>query len=158
MNQKLIAIVGIIFAVVFVAIMALMFFQVIDFGNETAMDLQAIEQSITDADLEPYNNTIVSGDTVISTINKMKELRDGSKLGYIVKSGATSDQYGYYSLVVGNSENSDDYYEVTSASPNTSYKDITNSSKGNFINKRYKANIAINKNGVVLGIVFTAQP
>lgn len=157
MNQKLIAIVGIIFAVVFVAIMALMFFQVIDFGNETAMDLQAIEQSITDADLEPYNNTVVSGDTVISTINKMKELRDGSKLGYIVKSGATNNQYGYYDITNGSLDSSTGFYNVNSASPNASYISIDNSLKGNFINKRYKANIAINKNGVVLGIVFTAQ-
>lgn len=166
MNTKIITIAGIAFALVFVIIMALIFNNVLDFGNSANADITNIKESIASADLEQYNNKIVSGDTVASTINKMKETKDGLKMSYIVcKSPSESTSasnwmvFGQSAVMAGTSNplkhadgTNDTNLSLTSAGDR--YVTYVTSSKTISPVKEYKANILLSGNDVVVGIKF----
>ena len=163
MSKKIIEISLIVFAMVFIVIMVTIFGGVLDIGNQNINSLTDIQNLIVEADLEGYNDTIVSGDTVISTINKLKETKNGFKLSYAVCSGAASSSgnwryYGYGGLEYSSSVGaSGDYIGVGESS--TEYKSYKTSLKpgdSGYISpvQEYRCRVVVNINGVVSGIAF----
>lgn len=138
MGDKLVTIAKIMFALVFIIVLAEIFTQVITFGNRSNRQLQAIENNVIEAELAPYDDTIVSGDVVIATINKLQISRNGTKMEYTVD----SVNYGY-----------------TSSSDYVTYDTSKDASDANFISPvaNYHAELNRNANGVVIGVDFTSS-
>ena len=89
MNKKMITIAEIMFAIMFIVLMATLFNTVTRFGNQANNMILNIQQSIEDSDLKAYDNAIISGDAVRSLINGMKETRNGTKMSYMVDISGT---------------------------------------------------------------------
>jgi len=161
MGKKMIVIAEIAFAIVFIILMATIFKTVTSVGNNANSQLENIQRSIEEAELQSYDKTIVSGDTIISTINKMRETDTGLRLSYNID----GKPYGYGML---NSSGSDAYNssgEVVSgvkvASAESSYKRYDTSLRPgdtDFISPvaEYNSNVICNSNGTVIGVYFTA--
>ena len=177
MNKKIITIVSIVLALVFIGIL-LGLFAVVDIIGETSINqAEGINKNILNSELEPYNNTLVSGDTVIATINKLKELSDGTKMSYLVctnktyatVTGGTSywKKYGVQGLSKNTSaitsntkvKVSGAYSTITSISASstdaTSYVTYTGTSDV-VVTANYRSNIVYYNNRPV-GIIFVKQ-
>lgn len=164
MGKKIITIAEIIFAIVFIIIMALLFNTVTNFGDSANESLTNIKQSIEDADIASYNNTTVSGDTVVSTINKLKTTKNGVKLSYYVDLDTLADNsFGYCTIKSGNGakvldSDGKELSGYTYSSAETTY--VTYKGKaGNtseFISpvENYTSKLAFNENGVLIGMIF----
>jgi hypothetical protein len=90
MNAKIMTIASVVFALVFVILMAIVFRQVATYTKASASDINDLNIADAEAELVTYNNTIVSGDTVMSTINKLKELKSGVKMSYLVYTNSST--------------------------------------------------------------------
>ncbi len=163
MGKKMITIAEIAFAVVFIIIMATIFRTVTNFGNNANNSLQSISKAIEDADIATYNGTTVSGDTVVSTINKLQATKNGVKMSYYVKSSDVKDSYGYEVINSGSGSpnildaGGDKISGYYSKSANSDYKDYSAKvGETGFISpvENYKSNLAFNENGVLVGIIF----
>lgn len=163
MNKKIIEIAGMSFALVFIVLMALIFGNVIDFGNRANDSIMDLKQAVVDADIEQYNGSIVSGDTVISTINKLKETKNGIKMSYAVCSGSESSSsawsyYGFKVLKYDSSVGSSGGYIGTTAASDsyTSYKTSLKPGNSGYISpvQEYTSKVVVNDNGVLVGIKF----
>lgn len=163
MNKKILEIAGISFALVFIILMAFIFGNVVDFGNKANSNITDLKEAVIAADIEQYNDSVVSGDTVISTINKLKETKNGIKMSYAVCDGSEGSSsawkyYGYkvlkYDSSVGTSGG---YIGTTAASDSyTSYKTSLKPGNTGYISpvQEYKSQIVLNENGVLVGIKF----
>lgn len=164
MDKKILSIAGIVFALVFIVLMSMIFMNVINFGEVANNSIERIAQVTEEANLEQYNETVVSGDTVIATINKVKETRNGIKMSYAVCNGAANSasnwtKYGYCKLDYSAEAGAGNQY-TTIGTGVTEYKtyDLTlTSSDGNgYISpvQEYTSHIITSTNGMLVGIVF----
>lgn len=163
MGNKIVVIASIIFSLVFAIFLLSVFGNVMKFGDTANRNIQTIQQNIESADLETYNDKIVSGDTVISTINKMKSTKNGYKLSYGVCSGSAGtssnwDFYGYKGLEFSSSAGASSYY-ITTKEPQVDYVSYKTSLKpgdSGYISPvdEFNTHIITNENGVIMGIVF----
>lgn len=164
MNKKLITIAEIVFAIAFIILMAKIFGTVNGFGNTVNNQLVNIQLAIDESDMISYDNSVVSGDSVRSMINNMKETKNGIKLSYLVANEISHDSYGYGGLVTeaGNTaiDSNGDVIEnlgVGNLSSNYSKYDIsTQVSKETFINPvdKYESHLVFNQNGALIGVIF----
>ena len=110
MGDRIQKIAGIIFALTFVAIMALMNKQVLQFGSDVNRQVHNSSTVSVDYELEPFNGTTGSADKGISAINNRNSLTsntlsievqysDGSTLA--VYDASTSEKYDHSAGVVG---------------------------------------------------------
>lgn len=166
MDHKIVTIAGIVFSMVFIMIMASIFFVAQDYGESTHNEMLNTKQRAVAAELESYNERIVSGDTVISTINKMKETTDGLKLSYGVCVTSPSEEgnwqwYGYGGLKYSSESGASGYYTGTQSTV-TSYKLYDTTIKpgtDGYVSptKEFKAHLISNTNGIIVGIVFIGE-
>ena len=170
MDKKIIVTAEIAFAMAFIVVMALIMSTVSGFGTSTNKRLTNMRETAQMAEFAPYNEGIVSGDTVISTINKLKETPNGTKMSYGVCHGgnmATSSNWKFYGIkrfvyasgqsalytannaVVSN-------LKIGSAQAYTTYDVSTAVGAAGYISpaKEYRASILHNKNGNMMGIIF----
>lgn len=132
MGDRIQKIAGIIFALAFVGILAMMNQQVMLFGSDVNQQVHNTSTVSVDYELEPFNGTVVSGDTVISAIKNRNSLTSSN-----------------LSIQVENDEGVITYSDE--AGDETSYD------KSRFeivITDKYTAELAANANGVVTQIVF----
>lgn len=169
MNIKIITVTEIALTMVFIVALVLIFSTVMRYTKESDTRLQNIEQIAIEAELQSYDNTVVSGDTVISTINKLKEAKNGIKMSYLVVDGSSTTRYGYQQLKglyketettsTGTIEH--EYADTEPLDPTQSYAKYTltahDSASAEFISPvaEYKSKLALTKNGALAGIVFT---
>lgn len=163
MSKKIIEVSLIVFAMVFIVLMVTIFSNVINIGNININSLNNMKELIADADLDVYDGTIVSGDTVISTINKLKETKNGFKLSYAVCDGVTSNSgnwryYGYSGLKYdSNVGSSGDYIGVVDSNIDyISYKTSLKPGDNGYISpvQEYRCRVILNGNGVISGVAF----
>ena len=166
MDKKIITIVEIVFAMVFVMIMALLFKTVTDNTNKQTKLMENLQESITNTELQSYDGTRVSGDTVRSVINKMESTENGIRMSYYVVQNGGSYKYGYKHITdVGAGTGA--LYDSNGASINASfdatnykyetYNLTTQPSSSEFISPvvTYESKIVFNVNGAIIGIMFT---
>lgn len=134
MGDRIQKIAGIIFALTFVAILALMNQQVLHFGSDVNRQVHNSSTVSVDYELEPFNGTFVSGDTVVSAINNRNSLSSSSLSVLVIDSGGGEMLYD---------ANTPDKYDQSSGNVELSSK--------------YKAELATNANGVVHQILFTEE-
>ena len=175
LNKKLITIAEIIFALVFIVMLAVLFTSVMNFSKDTNTKIEGLQKQIADAELESYNGgkndnnkMVVSGATVQSTINKLKTTNNGLKLSYIVKIGTSYTQYGHSYISSGSGSGNSalinglgESVGVKLGTYNDTYKTYGNLKPGatGFISpvKEFKSQLLFNKNGVLVGIYFEQQ-
>lgn len=165
MNKKIITIAEIAFALIFIILMSLIFSNVLGFGNGANANLAKIKEYAAEASLTPYDNTIVSGDTVVSTINKMKETDDGLKLSYIVETRSGWNTYGHKSITHGTGAGTvfgsdgkvvNNMTIQTSSNSYSTYRITMRPGDEEYISpvSEYEAKLLFNTNGVLLGVLF----
>ena len=115
MDRKIVTIAEIGFALVFVMILSFIFYNIYGYSNDLNLDVETMQEVVNEADLAPYDNKTVSGDTVMSTINKMKEAKGGLSMSYGVCNGSTATAsnwqfYGYGALKYASGEGNPAYY------------------------------------------------
>lgn len=132
MGDRIQKIAGIIFALTFVAILALMNQQVLHFGSDVNRQVHNSSTVSVDYELEPFNGTTVSADTVISAINNRNSLTSNS-LSIMVKDSSGNEIAEY------------------EATTNEKYDQSTGAVDAT---KRYTAELVTNANAVVYQISF----
>lgn len=134
MDKKIITIFGIICALVFVGLLIIMFTSIFNTGQSMGEEMALTAEMIKDAQLEPYNGTQVTGDTVISLIKKSEYVVSGGKKLLIEVDGV---EYGWQpdGTYIGYSKND--------ATINTI--------------ETYDAKIITNQNGVIIGVKFISS-
>jgi hypothetical protein len=168
MDRKIMTIVSIVFALVFVLMLAMLFNIVSSTGNEATDTFGSTRDSIVYNEVKQFDDTEVSGATVISTINNLTENKSGTKMRYLVVNNESSSTnkcikvYGY----IGSSPVTCDTVakgkeEIKGNTPNSEYAlyKVTDKTSGDFINSssRYKSELVKSDNDVVLGIMFTRK-
>lgn len=175
MNQKIITIAGILFAVIFIVALALVFKNVMRFTDTANKQLTHIQELVESADLSAYDRKVVSGDSVVSAINKFREASNGTKMSYVVIDADNENQYyGMHkfkditavkkdpSSVEENMQNIDYYKPVKLDDSNDDYTTyypydttIKLGTKGS-INPvtEYESYILMTENDVIIGVVF----
>lgn len=142
MNKKIITIAGIVFALIFVVLLAVMMGTITTKANSANSKLVDTLEMTDNTSLSIYDGKIVKGESVISAIQNVKSIGGGMKLQINVKTKGTdkTESYGY----VGGSETI------------TEYK-ITNPEDPKYINSsaNFQSELAKNSNDVVTGINFT---
>lgn len=169
MNKKMITIAEVLFAIIFIVLMATIFNTVSRFGNQANNMILNIQQSIEDSDLKAYDNAIISGDAVRSLVNGMKETRNGTKMSYIVDISGTKNEYGYKAVTtdstVANAAYDSTAQEISgiyikdSEASYASYDTSTEITAADFINPvdQYETKLIFNANGVAIGIQLTKK-
>lgn len=165
MSKKILTIVSIVMALVFVLILAMMFDLISTEGNNSVNNFSETHNTIISNELKAYDNKIVTGAIVKNTIDTFKETNDGLPMRYAVCNSTTLTTsanwtfYGYGGLAFSSSASG--YVQVNT--PGTSYSTYSSKNYGvtntSFIsdNSRYKASIIKTSNGVVTGIKFLLQ-
>ena len=162
-------------ALAFVILMVFMFNGTLGIGRDANNRVSAIKDAVVNAELEKYNGKIVSGDTVISTINKLQTSSDGVKMTYgVCKSttvGTTSNWefFGVQAFKAKSGTTAKEYFDGSNtahgyltASTKQAYKKYdlskTVGSTG-YISpvKEYTSKLVFNQNGVLIGIVFIVK-
>ena len=171
MDRKIVTIAEIGFALVFVMILSFIFYNIYGYSNDLNLDVETMQEVVNEADLAPYDNKTVSGDAVMSTINKMKEAKGGLSMSYGVCNGSTATAsnwqfYGYGALKYASGEGNPAYYadgdeadNVYVTSPSSSYTTHDTSLLPNetgYISPvdTYTSQLVFNQNGVLVGMVF----
>ena len=146
MNQKIIDIAKIVFALIFVVLLAVMMGTISSKGNAANTQLVDTLEMTSNQNLDRYaNGAEVSGEAVVYAINNVDNIGGNTKMCITVKTKANLDpgvQYGYVS-------------DGASAKRYT----ITDTSDNNYINTsaRFTCKQDINGNGVITGLTFTQQ-
>ena len=153
MNQKILMIAGIVFALVFIIAIAGILSGVINFSENMNRGISHLNEQIMESEFEIYNNTTVSGDRVVAAINRLKETKSGLKMSYAVYTTSGWQYYGHQGFSVNAG---DDTVSFGSSVAYRSYNTGTQVTDAGFISpaKEYKSTIVMNKNGVVVGIAF----
>lgn len=80
MGDKIKIIAGILFALAFISLMGVILSQVNRYGENTAQGISLNSHNSVLSELAPYNEQLVSGDTVIQFINNHTLLSSGQKM------------------------------------------------------------------------------
>lgn len=159
----MITIAGIIFSLVFICIMASIFFVVNNQGSGIQNDLLNTKENMVSAEFEAYNEKTVSGDTVISTINKFKQTNTGLKMSYGVCTGSVSSSgnwkyYGHLGIGFSSSAGASKWYSQAKATSDkyTLYNTTLKPGASGYISptQEFKAHLVKSANDVVVGVVF----
>lgn len=164
MNQKVITIALIVFALIFIVLLAVMMGTVTEktnTANAQLVDTLAITEG---TDVTQLDDQEVKGNYVISTINNGKSSGSKAKMGYLVKTNSNTDyvSYGYATASGGSSvdiASGAGSTGLTSISLGTDYSlyNVSDSSNDNYINETdmFKLNVLKNANDVIVGVAFT---
>lgn len=137
MDQKILTIFGIVCSLVFIGLLVFMFSGIFSTGRGMGEEMALTSQMIKDAQLEPYNGTQVTGDTIISLIKKSEYVPTGGKK--LLIEVETEDELNYYGW----------------QSDGTFIGYAGNNGTINVV-KIYDAKITVNPNGVIIGVKFTS--
>lgn len=143
MNKKIITIAGIVFALIFVVLLAVMMGTITNKANSANTKLVDTLEMTDNTSLETYaDESIVKGESVVSAIKNVKSIGGNLKLKItvITKAGVT-ESYGYVD------EGGIKHYNQS----NSAKKDYINPSAS------FVCNQDTNKNGVVTELIFTQQ-
>ena len=145
MNQKIIDIAKIVFALIFVVLLAVMMGTISSKGNAANTQLVDTLEMTSNQNLDRYaDGAEVSGEAVVYAINNVDNIGGNTKMCVTVKTKAntTGVKYGY----IDNGASAKRYT-------------ITNTSDVNYINTsaRFECKQDINGNGVITGLIFTQQ-
>ena len=146
MGEKAKKIAWIVFAVVFISFMAVVFAQLLGFGKIAQKQMNGTMSNISSTTLSNYDNTVVTGNEVVSAINNIKTLGGDLKLYVNVETKAGSKEtYGY--KVTGTGETKKEKFEQYT---------IKDSSDSKYINPSgsFGSTLLLNANGVTVGIEF----
>jgi len=142
MGGRIQTIAKVIFALAFVAILALMNSGILNLGSNSNKKLNNTLSMTDSYELSTFENTVVTGDSVISAIRNCKNLSSSTKLKVTVKtnSNTTGAAYGYTST------SSDTFNDYTETDPRDN----------DFINPtaEFDATLDTNSNDIVTEIVF----
>lgn len=141
MNKKIITIAGIVFALIFVVLLAVMMGTITTKANSANSKLVDTLEMTDNTSLSIYDGKVVKGESVISAIQNIKNIGGGMKLQIDVKTkSGVSTPYGY----VGNDDTITEY-------------EITDPKDSNYINPsaNFQSELSKGKNDVVIGITFT---
>lgn len=157
MGQKIITIAAIVFALVFVLILAVMMGTITNKAN-TANTQLADTLNMTDATgLDRYDNVTLKGESVVDACKSGSTIGGDTRLFMVVETKDGQNKvYGY-----GTSGGGGDLtpsVSAQSAEKWTSYN-LTNSSDPGFINRsaEFSSELVRNKNNIVVGILFTQK-
>lgn len=163
MNEKIIAIAGIVFALIFIVLLAVMMSTVTEKTNTANAQMVDTLAMTEGTDVSQLDGEDVKGNYVISTINNGKT-SSGEKMAYLVKTRASDDYvyYGYGSDSGNNVDITDESAAETGISQvgmGNEYKsyNITDSSSPDYVNETdvFILNVLKNNNDVVVGVAFT---
>lgn len=141
MGSRIQKIAFIIFALLFVAIMAVMNSTVLNLGTNGNKQLSTTLQTSDTASLEVYNDATVAGSTVLSAAKNPSSVSSTAlKIGVLTKAAA-SDSAGM-KVYISNADSDDNKYSTSDSS--------------NTINAgaQFHSYLCYNDNGVVTGIAF----
>ena len=139
MNKKIIITACIVFALIFVVILAVMMGTISQKGNDANTQLVDTLNSTSNANLDLYkDDSKVKGESVINAIKNVKTLGGDVKMTILVKTKANGTGVEY--------------------SESNSYN-VTNEYDDNYINPEasFLCEWKENNNGIVTGITFTQQ-
>jgi hypothetical protein len=165
MNNKIIAVVSMILALIFTSALILIYSNIDKFSRGAQNEVSTINSNAVYSEFEAYNDTTVSGDTVISTINKFRETRDGVKLSYLVIRDSTIGKYGLSNIIKGTNSAKVLYKFNGDAISGYIVNDITKESSATYVlydndssleiypNDKYKSTVAC-RSGYPIGIIF----
>lgn len=138
MNKKIITIAGIVFALIFVVLLAVMMGTITTKANSANSKLVDTLEMTDNTSLSIYDGTTVKGESVTNAIKNVKQIGGSYKLKIFVVTGdGAKNTYGY---------TSDTPVTETPNSPSDS--GYINSSSN------FTSNLATNENDVVTAIVF----
>lgn len=141
MNKKIITIAGIVFALIFVVLLAVMMGTITTKANSANSKLVDTLEMTDNTSLSIYDGTTVKGESVTNAIKNVKQIGSGIKLHITVKTkDGTTAHYGY----------DDSTYKET---PNTNVPDLGDDG---YINPsgNFSSELDPDANGVVKGIKF----
>lgn len=142
MGSRIQKIATVMFALAFVAILAIMNSSILSLGSNSNKKLNSTLSTTDNYELSSFDETTVTGDTVISAIGNCKTLSSSTKLKITVYTNANSsgEEYGY------TDEDDDDFTEYS----------ITDPRDDDFINPsaEFEASLVTNDNDIVTEIEF----
>lgn len=154
MNKKIITIAGIVFALIFVVLLAVMMGTITTKANSANSKLVDTLEMTDNTSLSIYDGTTVKGESVTNAIKNVKQIGGGMKLEITVTTGkGVTDHYGYTSRA--NKENTSEGKTDFSVTPRTDTPSNANSDYYINPSANFKAKLDANSNDVVTGINFT---
>lgn len=166
MNKKIITIAGIVFALIFVVILAVMMGTITNKANNANNKLTDTLEMSDGLDLASYDNTMMKGSSVINAIKNGKSLGGQSKLWIYVENKNTDPDgeqiYGYGSDSGTNALSGLVYTDGNSFGktvyPSTTYRGYSEPKPddADYINEQaeFESKVVKNDNDVVVGIYF----
>lgn len=142
MNKKIITIAGIVFALIFVVLLAVMMGTITNKANSANTKLVDTLEMTDNSSLDSYaTGTIVKGESVVSAIKNVKSIGGNYKLTITVTTKSNTASYGY-----------------VSSSTITPYNQ-SDSTKPDYINPSASFVVTQNKNSnqVITGLTFVQQ-
>lgn len=143
MGQKIITIAAIVFALVFVLILAVMMGTITNKANTANTQLADTLNMTANTGVDQYNNVVLKGESVISAIKNVKTIGGDLKLKVTVKTGMNTSGQSYGYLDDGSF---------------AEYKPLP-SSDNNYISpsSEFQSEVVNNANDIATEIVFTQK-
>lgn len=171
MNQKIITIAGIVFALIFIVLLAVMMSTVTEKTNTANAQMVDTLAMTEGTDLNTMDGSTVRGNMVTSTIKNGKSDSGKDKMFYVVTTGGaggtTTTYYGYgedgssMEVFDKNGENLDYTEAISGYTPSSTYVsyNVTDTSRADYINEKsaYNAHVLYSKNGVAVGVHFLQE-
>ena len=164
MNKKIITIAGIVFALIFVVILAVMMGTITNKANNANNKLTDTLEMSDGLDLASYDNTMMKGSSVVNAIKNGKGLGGQSKLWIYVETGEGDESiYGYGAKTGSSAMSNLKYTDGTTSFSKTVHKATTyttysesDPNADNYINEQaeFNSHVIKNENDVVVGIYF----
>ena len=149
MNKKIITIAGIVFALIFVVILAVMMGTITNKANNANTKLVDTLEMTDNTSLDTYaDGSIVKGESVISCIKNVKSVGGNLKLSIKVNT-----------LANGSVEDKKKTYGYVDSSNTIKSYNVTDSTDVNYINPSasFRVEQQTNDNDVITGLTFTQQ-
>lgn len=151
MNKKIITIAEIVFALIFVVLLAVFMATINSKGNSANNQLVDVLESTDSSNVKSYpNGGTVKGSTVEMALDQINSLAGDINKFYIV---VVTNQN-----VASGNEDYDDKEQPYVYAKGETYN-ITNSKDPNYINSKadFKCAHVTNENGIIVGLTFTQQ-
>lgn len=149
MSKKIITIAEIVFALIFVVILALFMSTITNKGNSANTKLVDTLEMTDNTSLNSYDGSEMKGEAVINAIKNVKSIGGDLKLKVVVKTkmNTSGAEYGF----TATSATEPVAYDGTAASKDSGHNDYINPSA------LFSSELVKNSNNVVTGITFTQQ-
>lgn len=161
MEHKIITIAAIVFALVFVLILAVMMGTITNKANTANTQLSDTLNMTGGTGLERYDNTEVNGQTVIDACKNASAIGGNTKLIIAVQTTASGSSYAIYGYGQSGGSSIGDAGDKgsISATPDTKWHsyDASTAAENDVINSnaQFSSKLIVNTNGVTTGILFT---